>query len=603
MRVREIQQPPLVMGSLGVLLLGALGTTVLYDSDEHKLLADRGASLVNQRSARLPGLTRFEVVPADQVVLAYKEAKDLAVGFASNNQSEYSASKKGVQDNSYFYDYGQREYNLRLWVPSDVSTRTLKVEGWTNAPHVFTFGELVSLYGDYRRTVYCGQGRCYLTNSDAPQYRFSGARNAGTTYFEYGDDCNPPGSSIDCGWEPAPRLTGNYLRYIGSGLVPPFRWAGNFWGGRTAWDEEELDAGWWGDEMIRIAATNDWHFSSAAIAWYIGMHRLALRYVELARTDNRYWNDALHYEANALHSLTDVFAFGHIVTNRDSTSNEIMLDQGVAGDPVYSWMKNVMEMGGGRRRPDGVVELFPTFPPITENIRPGRSDFVPIDIDGLSDPILAGDAYDEKGLHDNYNASGATVMNLKRQEFTIYGDAAIDGQNGLREQIIAEAVRVSLQSLFDAYESTASIEEIGGVGSKYFDALLSVPVYVKFDPRGRFNNRWTRYAKMVDAVVNAYMVPANACEMEYVNANHAEPDLNQPGCDFAPWPSGARVLEALLSSNAGLLARVDRENLDSLGNRNAGYDVGDFLRWVRATGATPSTISGVPAVVPPAGNR
>jgi hypothetical protein len=535
----------------------------------------------------LPGPTRFEVLRANPVILTYREAKDLAVGFSSNDESQYDENKPGVQDNSYWgITYHQSKYNLKIWIPSssEVSLRTLRVTGWTNSEHIFTFGELVSLYGDYRRTVHCDdRGRCYLTNRDDPQYQDRRLHpTPGYIYFEEG---NYPA------FKPAPRLTSNYLRYIGSGLVPPFGRFGNVTDNTADYEDEELEAGWWGDELMRIANTNDWHFSRAAIAWYIGMHRLALLYVEKARTDNRYWNQALHYEANALHSLTDLFAFGHIVTNRERTSWQVMSDEGLLGREPYVWAENVIRMGGGRRDLGdyGRLELDPAFP-LIQDVRTPRNDFMPSYIGNQR-----GRGAWETTYHDRYNEAGATVINLKRQEFTIYGDFGVPRTDPLTQQIIAEAVRASLQSLFDAYESTASIEEIGRVGSAYFAALLSVPVYVKTDLHSDhlFERQWTRYAKMVDAVVNAGVVPANACEMPYVDGEYGVPSSNPGSCDFAPPPlNPALVVEELLSSN-GALRWADRAYLDTHGNGNNGYDVGDFLRWVRATGATPSAVLGV----------
>src|SRR5207244_2300265 len=116
-----------------------------------------------------------------------------------------------------------------------------------------------------------------------------------------------------CGFRPAPVVASDYLAGIGSGLWPPFGSLGDVTSNTADTEQDTFEAGWWGDEMMRIAAINDWHFSSAALAWYIGMHRMALKYVALAVHDPVYWNHALHYEANALHSLTDLFAFGHVV--------------------------------------------------------------------------------------------------------------------------------------------------------------------------------------------------------------------------------------------------------------------------------------------------
>ena len=71
--------------------------------------------------------------------------------------------------------------------------------------------------------------------------------------------------------------------------------------------------------MIELAANNVTHFSGVAVRTYAKWHARALN---LARDKNRLW-EALHYEALALHSFTDLFAFGHMNQNR-KLSNELI---------------------------------------------------------------------------------------------------------------------------------------------------------------------------------------------------------------------------------------------------------------------------------------
>jgi len=528
------------------------------------------------------------------LVDSYESAKLLAVGFGTNNASDYSRDRKKVQDNSYWNFFDQMDYNLKIYIPAEaeVENNTLVVHVWdgSGVDETLTFGQLVALYGDYRRTVHCDElgdpMRCHLTNRDDPQYMYGGLKAPGTIYFEHGEDC----FSFECGWEPDPRPTRFYLRDIGSGLVPPF---GN-WGNavsNTAWPEEELDAAWWGDEMLRIAKVNDWHFSEAAVAWYVGMHRLALLYARSARTDDRYWNKALHYEANALHSLTDLFAFGHVVTARDATSYGIMTNKGLTNDEAFLWMENALAMGGGTRTPEGRVQLTSLLPSIQDRANP-RNDFMASDAG-----TWASYAVTEKGYHDQFNTSGATVLNLKRQEFAIGGDGMLRYTSGATQDIIAEAVRASLQSLFDAYESPRSTEEIGAAGSSYFDALLNIPVFVTSP--GPFWGQWTRYAIAVDAITDAGIVPGDArdCMMPLVDGGIEPPVSRHAPCTTPDRPTGAAVLAELLHRD-GALPRGDQLGLDAAGNANGAYDVGDFLAWVRANDATPVTFSGMPASAP-----
>ncbi|HXS82445.1 MAG TPA: hypothetical protein VN896_06945, partial [Methylomirabilota bacterium] len=333
--------PPLGRSFLAcaVGLLAAASPARAYDSEEHKLIADWGASMVRlPPSIALPFPTRFHDTTLAARQKVYMDAKYLACGFRSNKQSDYNEDVQKVQDHSYWYGYAQLAGNKKLWIPPDSVLRetTLVVGTRLNTGQAvgFTIGELVSIYGDYRRTVYCATGDCYLTDA-----------NYARLHFDEGWDCFGP---LNCGWRPPDVSMYEYLRDVGSGLWPPYGTCGNA-SGNTAADDQYYDAGWWGDEMIRIAGTNDWHFSSAAIAWYVGMHRLALIYVDRARTDPRFWNHALHYEANGLHSLTDLFAFGHIVANRDRTSHAAMVSSGVTGKKAYLWMEHAIDVGGGTR--------------------------------------------------------------------------------------------------------------------------------------------------------------------------------------------------------------------------------------------------------------
>ncbi len=73
------------------------------------------------------------------------------------------------------------------------------------------------------------------------------------------------------------------------------------------------------DHSIQLSVNNPTHFSLRAAQAYIRWHRHALL---IARQKNRLW-EALHYEALAVHSLTDLFAFGHIHDNRQLTDRLI----------------------------------------------------------------------------------------------------------------------------------------------------------------------------------------------------------------------------------------------------------------------------------------
>jgi len=67
--------------------------------------------------------------------------------------------------------------------------------------------------------------------------------------------------------------------------------------------------------MMELALTNETHFSGKAVAAYVRWHDMALK---TAALPGQLWK-ALHYEALALHSLTDVFSVGHMLVDRDKT--------------------------------------------------------------------------------------------------------------------------------------------------------------------------------------------------------------------------------------------------------------------------------------------
>jgi hypothetical protein len=563
-------------------------TLAVYNSEEHKVIVDRAAGRVNLRSAMLPFPTRMLDLTAADMRAGYLAAKKLAVGYQSNDSTQYGSDSLHTQDNSYYTGYAQRSGNFKFYIPgtSEVSTRTLYVTAWDGTGDAgFTFGELVALYGDYRRTVSCDAAlpsRCHLTPSDYYEYRNGGARTTGYVNFEYGTDCF---LGYGCGFEPLPLRTRDYLRHIASGLWPPYGALGNTTS-NTAWPEEWLDAGWWGDEMLRIANINDWHFSQAAVAWYVGMHRIALKYALLARGDNRYWVKALHYEASALHSLTDLFAYGHVVVSRDRTSWNIMSDNGLLQRSPYAWMENVLAMGGGSRdQSTGKVSVGATLLPLQESNAP-RADTMSSDRGSWA---LVGKR--EHDQHDGYNASGANVMNLKRQEFYIYGDFKMRNTSAATKRIIEEAVRASLQSLFDAYEANPPLDQVAGAGSSAFDALLNVPVYVK--SAGSYEGMWTRYAAAVNQLTGAGIAPDLACIIPFVDGQDAAPAARGSACSTPTAPPNSAVVTELLQHN-GALGKGDVQGLDAQGNADGSYDAGDFLAWVRRTGATPASLAAKP---------
>ena len=505
------------IGSL--IYLGIYPDVHAFNSEEHKLITDlavEAISIPTDVTTNFP--SEVSTLGTGQVdYLAFlKEAKDLAVGFDTNNQNDYDKYEPNVQDNCYWTSYGQLEYNRYIHIPdvTEVPSTELSVSTKTSSTQKhFSLGELSALYGDYRRTTHCSAaGSCYLTNADTPNVSFERGNVFNENYY-----C-PDTVSADI-----------YLRYIGSGVVPPFGTLGNSVS-NSANDDEYHEASWWGDEMIRIANVNDWHFSNAAVAWYIGAHRLALDYANLARVNPQYWVNALHYEASALHSLVDLFAFGHVVTSRGESSHGIMKNENLDNHSAYQWMEQVISLGGGQRASNGKVTATSTLPAVAETAPP-RNDFMASDRGTWT--LWANT---ERSLHDTHNDSGATVKNLNGTEFYSSGDGKLKNLSGVDRQVIIDAVKASVESLFTAYvdlqAGTRTLAEITASGSASFNALTYLPAYIVSDSSQQFTGRWTRYAKAIDEVTGTNALPTNweDCIAPYLYGNRDSASTSSQAC-------------------------------------------------------------------------
>ena len=508
-------------------------------------------------SIQLPYPTRFASTTLTNSLSAYTAAKNFAVGFASNNQSQYSNTTKKVQDNSYYYSFAQSAGNKNIWIPplSMLRENRLIVMGQAESTSKsFTFGDLMSLYGDYRRTTRCSNGNCFLTPANTNTVSFAQGWDC---YFKVGGGPAPDATSAllaNCGYRPNSVSTTAHLRRIAAGVWPPYGNLGNTLGNTALEDDDYFEGGWWGDEMMRIANTNDWHFSNGAVAWYIGMHRLALYYVDLARTDPQYWNHALHYEASALHSLSDLFAFGHVVTSRDETSYGVMVDKNLSATTTYQWMENVLNMGSGERTASGRISLTSSLPPIADSNH-NRNDFLASYLG-----VWANWGRVEHDYHDQFNNGGALVRNLRGDSFFIYGDAKLRNMSTEAKETLKEAIRTSVRSLFDAYVKLNrygdTIAAIGEEGSDYFIALRYIPVFVESDPGNFFKGRWTRYAQAIDTITGTNRVPAGwpNCQMPYINGGESLPTSSASACTSFP-----EVTANNEPSESQLLAPTDGE--------------------------------------------
>ena len=504
-----------VLSSFAVPLFGTTTPPVPFNSEEHRLIVDLGVSdVVIPASVKFPAGIKFESIAASTYVADFSAAKQLA---ASQDACYVTKETITTQWGSIDIPFHQAAYNKKMYVPPEAqapaSRLTVLAYNATGSFGGFTVGELAALYGDYRRTTWCdGSGRCFLTNADY-----------GPLAFTRG---NEPSKC------PGTMHPGAYLHRIGSGLVPPAHGLGNTFKNTASEENDYFEAGWWGDEMIRIANVNEWHFSSAAIGHYVGLHRLALMYLDSARTDSTHWARVLHYEANALHSLTDLFAYGHVVTNRDETTFGIM--KGMTDNPGYRWLTRVLSMGGSQRNPEsGRITATATLPSPIKDLAVSRNDFA-----ASYTGTWLFRANGERSYHDSLNKVGARVKNLNGDEFQIYGDGKLkESLTDGSAAVIRKAVAASMQSLFTAYDSLATsrstVTALGAAGSWYFGALKYLPVYIVRDGGGFFRGQWARYADAVVGITGASKTLSGfpRCAVPYLSGADSDwPDKRTSDC-------------------------------------------------------------------------
>lgn len=497
-----------------------------YNSEEHKWIADLAVSAIEREVGQ--ALARGGAGPVffetGDIGASIRYAKKLAVGFETNNAAEYDGQAV-AQDNYYWTKFRQAEYNKKIWIPEPRSVGLLQIPARVGSDTTtFSLGQLVALYGDYRRTTFCREGECYLTHWPAPDAE----AEPDSTIVLFGKGTHPD-------YRPRGVLPlSRYLGAIGSGLVPPFGRAANAVS-NTAGPTEYQEAGWWGDEMLRIANVNDWHFSKAAVAWYVGMHRLALYYSGLARKNPRYWVHAFHHEASALHSLTDLFAFGHVVTNRDRTAHGVLENRGLAGKPAVVWMNRILAIGGGVRNQAGEVILDAPLP----FLMPGQlAETNPPQDEEL--PSYLGSwarfARFEQQLHDKFNKSGAEVYNLNGDKFLILGDGRLRGSQAETVNVMAEAVRSSIRDLlnFATGSSVGDMKKMNHEVTSHLGALNYIPVFIAQEKTGAFPGRWTLYADFVIDLLGSQVQAREDCKIEYAWGKRWRWPPHQPACGLAP---------------------------------------------------------------------
>ena len=438
-----------------------------FNSEEHKLLGDQGSAAVAVCQGGARGRCRPERVMKGNVPLlrTYDVARPGNVALVVHAQQ--AKFKKEALSRQPAYrkanQKGQEHYVKEIYVPPQDGKMHKPLLVWVgNAASSaggdwFSFGDLVAIYGDYRRAVTCDANRMSCLLSD----------------------------SINARTPAAHRHLRNYAR----GEVAPFGSASNVTADSAPHGNDSM-AGWWGDEMLRIANTNDWHFAGSAIRWYVGSHRQALWFARLAaeKNDPAFLWHAVHYDANGLHSLTDLFAPGHVITDRERSVAGMHKNNGSSSHPISVWNQGVDRLGKAGAIPAPLAA-------------PSRSD-----IKGTRGTWALWARWEESA-HTQFNQNGAIVKNERGEEFIAFGDGRLYArkdptsadQTAMNPPKLAEvagrSVKSSLECVFSAYwrmlaaagklsgpARTAKVDaEMRKIAAEpsYYEALRDVPVEVK----------------------------------------------------------------------------------------------------------------------------
>jgi hypothetical protein len=206
----------------------------------------------------------------------------------------------------------------------------------------------------------------------------------------------------------------------------------------------------------------------------------------------------MHYEGHALHSLTDLFAPGHVMVDRYVTTDTMLAGNRQLKAPFPSWQANIWRTTFSTPEPNGKLLRKPKFQAVSkvsEN-----------DLNVITGPtsLIVRNARYESQFHNKFNAAGSEVRNLKsslkRSQFAsprrhsklpkvwrALGDGDLYEYKGKRRlnpgqgEWAQAAVEDSIRSLFDGYRSVVK----GGDSKKLsmapalFDALGDIPIEMR----------------------------------------------------------------------------------------------------------------------------
>jgi len=434
-------------------LVLACSSAHAFNPYEHKLVGDHGSNGLELRITSLDGRVLAAPYDADRNPEVWRITRSQVQSF--KDDAEYKSRRTRIYVPTVEEDTRNYEAPLVVWVGDP---------GTDGHGEWFSFGDLVAIYGDFRRVVTCDVGSstgCLLT------------------------DAVEDSSGAEQDWQMKSKLL-SILRDVAMGEMIPYSIKNTYISTDARGTKPEMG----NDHMMRLARMNDWHFGERAVRWYVGMHRQALYLLAQAvktNDDSFFWK-ALHYDANGLHSLTDLFAPGHIVTDRTVTVEYIM--EGVT-TPDQMWAGRVFELSGNDA---GAEYPFAALVAPTEDKAPSGPEGV----------ITSSEL--ERRWHNGFNMGGARLKNFLGREWDSFGDGhlslrkpcnnAMEHNNDTGElvnpderEIVAGAVNASLQALIDARAAIESAVESGadpmeaareyGERPEFYAALGHIPIWVK----------------------------------------------------------------------------------------------------------------------------
>ncbi|MBL1406529.1 MAG: hypothetical protein COC00_011140 [Rhizobiales bacterium] len=195
------------------------------------------------------------------------------------------------------------------------------------------------------------------------------------------------------------------------------------------------------DHSIALAINNPTHFSLRAAQSYVQWHRKALL---IAGEKDRLW-EALHYEALALHSFTDLYAFGHMHDDRRLT------------DQVVAWgEKNANRSSATSSIANLASKLMGAYVNFTHNAFNWKGAIL---------KNIEGDAW--RGFGDkNYRVVDSYCKTFSKADKLNCTDAATERQR----QIIVHAASLSILDVLNS--STGKRVKLG----KEYRAMCHLPV-------------------------------------------------------------------------------------------------------------------------------